>query len=85
MVPRAIRFGLFAMLLRTALAQTPPDVAEILKKVSETYQSVSQYEFVVDGTSRDVRTRKAETYHMLFAFKAPCRERCPGCALETRI
>ena len=36
-----------------ALAQTQPDVSQILKKVSETYKAASQYELVGDATSHD--------------------------------
>jgi hypothetical protein len=51
MMRRPVRFGSFALLLRVALAQTLPDVAQILKKVSETYKAASQYELVGDVTS----------------------------------
>ncbi len=57
--------ALFILFLRAADAQTPPDVAEILKRVSEVYKSASQYEFVIDSTDRDA------TLHSRFAFKSP--------------
>src|ERR1700730_4084407 len=73
-----ILLGLFALLLRAALAQTQPDVAEILKKVSETYKAASQYEFVADATVHEARTGRDVTSHMRFAFKAPDRYRVEG-------
>ena len=73
-----ILLGLFALVLRAALAQTQPDVAEILKKVSETYKAASQYEFVVDATVHEARTGRDVTSHMRFAFKAPDRYRVEG-------
>jgi outer membrane lipoprotein-sorting protein len=69
----AIRFALFALCLREAVAQTPPDVAEILKKVGETYTAGKSYEFVFDVTSQD-----GSTSHVLIAFKAPKRYRMEG-------
>lgn len=78
MTDRLIRFGLFALFLRVALAQTQPDVAQILKKVSETYKGASQYELVADATSHDARTGKDESSHMRVAFKAPNRYRIEG-------
>jgi outer membrane lipoprotein-sorting protein len=73
-----IVIGLFVLVLRGALAQAQPDVAEILKKVSETYKGVSEYELVGDGTDTDSRSGKREAIHMLFAFKGPNRYRMEG-------
>jgi outer membrane lipoprotein-sorting protein len=72
---------LLAILISIALwaqapAQTQPDVARILDKVIATYQSASEYEFVLDGVGRD--DGKDITFHALFAFKAPNRYRLEG-------
>ena len=69
----AIRLWLFALALRPALAQTPPNLSEILKKVSETYKAASQYELVADTTGHE-----SAPGHMLFAFKAPNKYRLEG-------
>ena len=45
-----IRIALFALLANSAWAQTPPEVGEILKKVSEAYKASSRYEFEIDAT-----------------------------------
>jgi len=66
------KFGLFALLLPTAFAQSPPNVADILKKVGETYKSASQYEFMADVTTQGAAS------HMHFAFKAPDHYRMEG-------
>ena len=68
----AIRFALFALCLCEAAAQTPPDVAEILKKVGETYRAAKSYELV--GTGSGVNT----VPHVLLAFQAPNRFRMEG-------
>jgi outer membrane lipoprotein-sorting protein len=78
MVRWPIRFGLFALLLRMALAQAHPDVAQILKKVGETYKAASQYEFVADTTFHDARTGKDGSAHMRVAFKGPNKYRLEG-------
>ncbi len=70
-----VRFALFALVLRAAIAQTQPDVAEILKKVSEVYKAASQYEIVADATSRGAGTAPI---HMLLAFRLPSRYRMEG-------
>jgi outer membrane lipoprotein-sorting protein len=77
-MPRTIRLGLLTLLLHAASAQPQPDVAEILRKVSETYKAASQYEFVVDLKVRDEETGKPTTGHALFAFKSPNRYRAEG-------
>ena len=74
----AIRFGLLALVLQAAVAQTRPDVAEILKKVAETYKAVSQYEFVVDLTLHDKEGGPPSATRMVFAFKAPNQYRMQG-------
>ena len=68
----AIRFALLALILRAAVAQTQPDVAEILKKVSDTYRTVSQYEFVAEATGRETGNAPG---HVLIAFKSPNKYR----------
>jgi outer membrane lipoprotein-sorting protein len=71
----AVRFALFALALRVADAQSQPDVAEILKKVSETYDAVSQYEIATDSTGLGADTTSG---HMLLAFRPPNRYRMEG-------
>lgn len=71
-----IQFMLLALFLHGAEAQTQPEVAEILKKVSETYKAVSQYELEVDATTNE--DGKRVTLHMHFAFKAPDKYRMEG-------
>lgn len=66
-----------ALLMRTALAQPQPDIAEILNKVGETYQAATEYEFVIDGTMPADKGAKA-SFHMLFAFKPPNKYRMEG-------
>ena len=61
-----------ALLLHAGVAQTRPDVVDILKKVSETYKAASQYEFAVDVTAH------GSTSRMVFAFKAPNQYRMQG-------
>jgi outer membrane lipoprotein-sorting protein len=73
-----ILLGLLALVLRGALAQAPPDVAEILKRVSETYKGVSEYELVGDATASDPETGKPGAFHVVFAFKGPNRYRMEG-------
>ena len=66
---RAGLFGLSMLLLRAALAQTQPDVAEILKNVSATYKTASQYEFVEDATYVEARSGTHGVFHMLFCVQ----------------
>ena len=73
-----ILLGLAPLLLGMAFGQTRPNVVEILKKVSETYQAVTQYELVASATARDVRTGSDVAGHTLFAFKPPNRYRMEG-------
>jgi outer membrane lipoprotein-sorting protein len=62
----------------STFAQAQPDIAEILKKVSETYKSASQYELIADTTVQGARARAGTVGHMLFAFKAPNQYRMEG-------
>ena len=59
------------------LAQTPPDVAEILRKVGETYKAASDYQVTADLTvkSKDGTTSKGK---LLIAFRSPNRYRLEG-------
>jgi outer membrane lipoprotein-sorting protein len=71
-----ILLGVVVLLSRPALGQTPPDVAEILKKISETYGGVSQYELVAEVT---LNLEGTETRtHTRIAFKAPNQYRFEG-------
>ena len=66
-----IQAGLFALFLGEAFAQIQPDVAEILKKVTESYRDVSQYEVVTSVTFKDPTTKQITSRDMRFVFKAP--------------
>lgn len=71
-----IRFAILALPLYAAMAQTPPDVAEILKKVGQTYQAAKDYELVANFTFQD--NGAAASGHILFAFRTPGRYRMEG-------
>lgn len=71
-MPTATKSGLFVLLSAAAFGQSTPNVTDILKKVSETYKSVSQYEFIADASTQ------ATLNHVLFAFKAPNQYRMEG-------
>jgi len=73
-----IRLGLTLLLSPTTFAQTHPDVAEILQKVSETYKGASQYELAADFKGRDERTGKQVAGHMDVAVRASDRYRIEG-------
>jgi outer membrane lipoprotein-sorting protein len=72
------KFGLFALFSPAAFAQSQPNVADILKKVSETYKSASQYEFITDMTVPGAQANAGTSGHVLFAFKSPDRYRMEG-------
>jgi|SRR5579862_2407611 len=74
-MPLPIQLGLLAVLASVTLAQSKPDVAGILKHVSDTYKAVSQYELVMDITKKDSLTGQEETVHSLTAVRAPDRYR----------
>jgi len=61
------------LVVRGAFAQAQPDVAEVLKKVSETYKGVSEYELVAEATMTEGGT--STRAHMRVAFRAPDRYR----------
>jgi len=74
-------FGLLAgvaLAVCAAAAQEPPDVAEILKRVSEAYQAASQYELRASETMRLPGTDKSAVAETYVAFKAPDRYRLEG-------
>jgi outer membrane lipoprotein-sorting protein len=71
--------GFLALLFGAAAGQAPPDVAEILKKVGETYKGVSQYELVAEGTLKMPGKTGAPVHvHTRVAFRAPNRYRLEG-------
>ena len=70
----AILLGVVVLLSRPAPGQTPPGVAEILKKISETYRGVSQYELVAEAVKLP-GTNAPPRAHTRIAFKAPNRYR----------
>jgi hypothetical protein len=70
--------GLLAVLSRAVAAQTAPDVAEILKKVSETYKGATQYELVLDETETLQANRPPGHAHVRIVFKAPNQYRMEG-------
>jgi outer membrane lipoprotein-sorting protein len=69
------QFALFGLLPIIGLAQTRPNLAGILSKLSEAYKESSQYKLVMDMTFADPITGKRETAHKLIAVKAPDRYR----------
>ena len=74
----AIQLGISVLTLSAALAQSKPDVAEILKNVSETYKGASQYELVMHRTETDPKTGEQKIFHFRTALKAPDRYRMEG-------
>jgi hypothetical protein len=74
---RVILFALF-VLPPAIQAQTQPDVAEILKKVSEVYKAASQYELVADATLHVEGSGAIKASHLVLAFKGPNRYRMQG-------
>ena len=71
----AARFALAALLSGAAVGQTRPDAAEILRKVSQTYAAVKQYQLESEGTERN---RGAAPSRMKLAVKPPNRYRMEG-------
>jgi outer membrane lipoprotein-sorting protein len=63
---------IIGMLTVEALAQTPPDAAEILKKVGETYRAAKEFELVSTSTGTAVPGR------VVWAFRAPSQFRLEG-------
>ncbi len=72
-----IRIGLCELILCAALPQTPPDVAEILKKVSHTYRAGLDYELAGDLTVAKTAT-PGGSGRVFIAFKSPNRYRIEG-------
>jgi outer membrane lipoprotein-sorting protein len=58
-----------------AFAQTNPDAAEILKRVSAAYKAATQYELVMDRVEKDPATGEGAGAHILTALKLPDRYR----------
>lgn len=75
---RSVRFALFALVLKLACAQTQPDVSEILKKVSETYNAASNYQFVIDQTMQESGAGGSASFHVHIAFRSPSQYRLEG-------
>ena len=73
-----ILLGFLAVLPYMAPAQVQPDVAEILKEVSETYKGVSQYEFDAEQTLTLPGNKMPTLAHTRIAFKAPNQYRLEG-------
>jgi outer membrane lipoprotein-sorting protein len=71
----AIILGLGLLLLPAAQAQTQPDIAAVLRRVSQRYKATTQYEFIGEGTCGGEQARTSEPFRMLFAFKAPNKYR----------
>jgi len=69
------QFALFGLLSVAGMAQTQPNLAGILSKLSEAYQESSQYKLVMDVTFANPTTGTRETAHKLIAVKAPDRYR----------
>src|ERR1700689_1880888 len=67
-----ILLGFLALLVPGALARTRPDMAEILKKVGETYRAAKEYELISASTGGAVPGRS------LLAFEAPNLFRVEG-------
>jgi len=76
-----IQLGLAGLLSGAALAQTKPDVTEILGKLSETYKAAQQYEIVADRVEKDPATGESEGAHMLIAVRLPDRYRIERAAI----
>jgi outer membrane lipoprotein-sorting protein len=73
-----ILLALPALLLRAAAGQAPPEVAEILKKVSETYKGVSEYELVAEVMEKLPGNSPPSHVRVLVAFRAPNQYRLEG-------
>jgi outer membrane lipoprotein-sorting protein len=71
----AIQFCLFVLSCSAAFPQSKPDGGKILKKVGETYQSVSQYELETVSSRRDPRTKQNVSKAVWAAFGAPDKYR----------
>lgn len=72
---RSSSLALAILFCHAAFAQTNPDVAEILKKVSATYKPATQYELVMDRVEKDPATGETAGAHILTAIKLPDRYR----------
>jgi outer membrane lipoprotein-sorting protein len=63
--------------LQPAFTQTL-SVAEVLKRVSETYQAASKYEFVIDQTIEEPKIGEGTSARAHIAFKSPNQYRLEG-------
>jgi outer membrane lipoprotein-sorting protein len=72
---RAIILGLSILLLGVASAQSQPDLAAVLRKVSDTYKAASQYELIGDATCRVRPPGTTASFHFLIAFRTPNKYR----------
>jgi outer membrane lipoprotein-sorting protein len=70
-----IPIGLAILLGHAGFAQTKPDVAEILKKLSATYKAATQYELVMDRVEKDPASGESAGAHIRTALKLPDRYR----------
>lgn len=68
------------MLVSAALAQSGPDVREILERTSALYRAAAEYELIVDRTTTDPATGARQITHTIIAVKAPNRYRVEGTA-----
>jgi outer membrane lipoprotein-sorting protein len=74
----AIQVCLFILSYAAAFPQSKPDGRTILKKVGETYQSVSQYELEIVSSGRDPKTKQNVSTSIWAAFGAPDKYRLEG-------
>ena len=70
-----IQLGLLPVLFTVAGGQAQPDIGGILKKLSDTYKTASQYELVMEVTETTLGTGQSKLVHSLVAVKAPDRYR----------
>ena len=77
---RAFSLVLLSLLIHPAIGQTTPDVAAILRKVSERYTAgtASQYEVMAGTSSHAEGDDKHTSGHMHVAYKAPNHYRMDG-------
>lgn len=67
--------GLSLLLLPAVRAQTQPDIAAVVRRVSQFYKDATQFEFIGEGTCRGQEARTGAPFHLLFAFRPPNRYR----------
>jgi outer membrane lipoprotein-sorting protein len=75
----ATRGAVLALFVCAARGLSQPDAAEILKRVTETYKSATEYELVMDTTYTDAAgAAQAPPFPARLAFKSPDRYRIEG-------